>query len=541
MQNDPILTPIFIYAGFGGTAFTIGATAVTYASILSSATLLAASVAVGFATQPGRPAASPPPAAGHQPVKQAIPARVGGYGVNRIGGVYMLYEASETDSFDVIALVSGRISGFLGFYLNDDAVNVTAEADTSVSPGVGTVYTVQTGGDGRYRTGVVRFYTRIGLSQNEAYPQIVANLPTLWTSDHRGDAITSMAMICSGVETEEHMNVYPNNLPKPSAVLNMYPIWDPRDPAQDPNNAATWASKSNPILHLIDYLTHPDHGMGLPRDRLIMPRIGALNEVAYKCDELVLKANGSYEPRYQCATWFNFDTDPAEVLSDILASCDGWMSLDGDGGLVVEVGAYVDDLGPPITEKHILGVSLDYGQPDEESINELTVAYTSPVHDYTTVAATPWRDETSIRLRGKTRSQPFSPKAVQSNSQARRLAKRFMARVNSPLRGTLTTTLFGLTKQGKRWIAIKYPFIAELADARVEVRRMQVDFMAGQCTFEWVLVFPDLIDAWNPAQEESVAPIRPPRLVEGGVTPFSNSLDFSKMQNSQYISLLEDI
>ncbi|MGB6079086.1 MAG: hypothetical protein WBF99_06455 [Xanthobacteraceae bacterium] len=543
-------------------------------TLIGSAILGAVLIGVSLALRPSLPK----PGDGAQATQQNIPPCQYGYGRARISGPYMFYDVSNGVSFDVVALVLGKIAGFVKFYLHDD----------EVVPG-GDGYIVSTPGftDGRYGSGNVQILTRRGLPIETAYVEVIGNFGGTWTADHRGDGTASLMLRCKGVKDKDFQKFYPNQLPNPSAVLDFPAVWDPRDPAQEPNwdprdpaqqdaagrwdnypdhDGATTYGKGarviadgvlyisrvdantapvsneekwiyawkNPVLQLINFLIDPVHGMGYPLSR-ILPVAATWMVEANLCDELVAKKDGSFEPRYTSNGWFTFETDPAEVLGAILATCDGWLTPDGDGNLSLTVGVYRPPTGPALAERHIVAMAPDFGATDEESCNELTIKFTSPLHKYREVAGQAWRDEEDISERGKTRSQNLQVSWVHSHPQARRLAKRTFARLNTPARGTMVTTLYGLAVLGRRWVRMQYPAIDGLADVIVEITGATVDFAAAKVSFNWILINPNAIDAWDSATEEGEPPPNPDDPAEDQL-PVPQGLDALMVGNAISVS-----
>jgi hypothetical protein len=83
----------------------------------------------------------------------------------------------------------------------------------------------------------------------------------------------------------------------------------------------------------------------------------------------------------------------------------------------------------------IVSYSLDNGVEDESAVNEIVLTSVSAEHNYTTPECEPWRDEADIAARGRVASTTLE-NHVPSYTQARRLAKRYMARVMAEYRGT---------------------------------------------------------------------------------------------------------
>ncbi|WP_316188330.1 MULTISPECIES: phage tail protein [unclassified Bradyrhizobium] len=511
---------LFILESIGATASItgIGAATVTVAgvsaaTIVGTAAIIGASIGLNYALASSVRPDVPKPEDGSQSIKQAVPPRIKGFGTNRLAGYAMLYEASPTQrpgkAYVVNALHSGVVGAFRGFYLNDDLVNTIGD----ITHGGAAQVAAQ---DDKGKYAAIYLETHLGI-----VPEIPNSLLTvdpqingLWGVNHRGDGVASLTMLCNGISSPQNFtNVYPHNLPSPSAIVDCSPVWDPRDPAQSRSNPATWTVNKNPVLQLIFYLTAEDGGVGLDFDAVIGPNLAAWMGEADLCDQPVARSDGSMEPRYRSDGWYTYDNAPADVIGSILSTCDGWLGEAGDGSLVIVVGVYRPPADPPITADHVLGFSLDYGQADEQLINVLDVTFTDPAQNYVTVPTEPWRDEASISLVGETKSKPLELKWVQSSSQARRLADRAMQRLNPQLTGSFTTTLYGLRYLGRRWVPIQYPFVSGLQNNVVEIQNAEVDLMRGRILWQFSLIATDTIEAYDPATDEGGAPASPPSIV----------------------------
>lgn len=535
---------------------------ISSAEIVGSVLLLGVTIGLQFALQPDLPQQP----AGHQARRQTIPPRVWACGRCRPGASYMLFEVASGVSWDVLAVCGGPIGGYVTFYLQDDVVTIDAAGD-------GRVLTTPGFTDGRYGNGEVRIFTRVGLATETAFANVVAALPSIWTNDHRGDTIASLAMFCGPVGQSEFGRRYPYQLPNLTAALDGPAVWDFRDLAQNPADPATWtayaaydagatyalgaralyqgvvylsavagnignlpaptldpatglplswtpgkwvSSIGNPVLRLVDLLVSPDHGMGLDRTKLIDPVVASLIVEANLCDVLIERKDLDFEPTYVAQGFYNYDTDPAEVIGAVCAAADIWMTTDVNGTLALKVGHY---RAPTITlkERHIIDMDVADGLPDDQIVNEMKLSFTSPVQVYKTVPGQTLDDDDDISLRGVTRSKTLALPWVQVHSQSRRLQKRAMARELAPLRGTMVTKLYGLAALGQRWIGLQYPERPGLEDVVVEVTRAENDWKSGRVTFDWILIDPTTIDAWDAATEEGTQPTDPDSLVPGGL------------------------
>lgn len=524
--------------GIAGLGAAAGTTifGVSAATVVGSAALLGATIGLQYALMPTRPAL-PTPESGSQAVKQAVPPRIRGYGLNRLAGYFMFFEAAgapPATSYDLMAFHSGRIGSVVGFFLHDDVVHTTSD----ISHG-GHATVVGSYADGRYGGGQVTIEVALGGAPQSASSLLTGDpaVSGIWTSQFQGNGIAWAAMKCvlGGTATVPvFTQTYPHQLPALSVVANCSPVWDPRDPAQHQGDESTWLVSFNPVIQLIDYLTRVDGGMGLDYTTVIAPNLVAWMAEADVCDARVPTATGD-EARYASSGWFQFDNKPEDIVGGILSTCDGWLAESGDGTLSITVGVYRAPSDPPLTEKHIFGFALNYGQADEQTVNRLEISFTDPASRYVSVQTDPWRDEDAISLTGTIRSQALDLKWVQSNSQARRLAGRAMQRLNPLMTGSFTTSLYGLRYLGKRWVPIQYPFVSGLQNSVVEIQGAEVDLMAGRIAWNFNLVALDKIESYNPNTDEGGAPFVPPRI------PHGVGFDFAVAGNSQYLALLEDI
>lgn len=488
---------------------------------IGTTAILGASIGLNYALNNTK---VPKPEDGSQAIKQAIPPRIRGYGTNRLAGAYMLYEEINHDSYDVIAFHSGRIGAILGYFLHDDPVTVSG----------GTVQNSYA--DGRYGGGKISIETRLGTASQSAPGFVsVGGVSAVWTTAHRGKGIAWAAMSCGAVaDVPNFTKIYPHNHPELSVIAECSVVWDPRDPAQSRDDESTWLVSHNPMIQAIDLITRQDGGLGQDYETVIAPKLAQWITEADLCDATVQNAEGVDEARYRSSGWFQFDNRPEDVLNNLLATCDGWLAESGDGTLSPVVGVYRVPIIPPLTEKHIFGFSLNYGQPDEQLVNQLEISFTDPASNYVSVQTQPWRDESSISEVGL-KSQPLDLKWVQSNSQARRLAARAMQRLNPKMTGSFVTSLYGLRYLGRRWVPLQYPFVSGLQDCVIEVQGAEVDLLAGRINWTFIRISPETIEAYYPPTDDGPPVVVPPRV------PHFVSLDFSIAINSGYVALLEDI
>jgi len=484
---------------------TIGGFAVTAAtaSIVGTAAFLAITVGLQFLLGQPSGAELPKGQDGSQALRQPIPPRLYAYGRCRIGGYYMLHEVRNGEFAGVIALITGRTCAYIQFYLHDDLANVMSNGVVTGAVGA----TDERYAAPSYMSYAIVFRVRYGMVPETAHEMITARMPDIWNSAHRGDGISSIAMVCAVPKAEEFSKVYPQQLPNLSVVADWLPVYDPRNPNQDRLNDNTLGPSYNPVLQLIDFVTSKSHGLGFDYDTCIAPVLADLMNEAGLCDQMVEKADGSFERRYQSSGFWTSQNEPASVTDALMSSCDGWFGFNGDGTLTVFVGVY----RPPqvtITQDNIYSFEVSAGVEDENAVNVLEWTFTDPDNKYRDAPGLAWRDDADILERGTTRSQTIPLTWVQSHSQGRRLAKRKFARLNPIYRGTITTDLFGIAALRERWIRIQDDRHPWLSDTVVEISKVTIDVERHSLTFEWASINPNEIDAWDASAEEGYQPSR---------------------------------
>lgn len=452
-------------------------------------------------------------------IKSPTPPRTSAYGVRRLYGAQMLFDtASNGSSVDVWAFHDGRANAIRAVYLNDDRVFIGAEGIVAALP------------DGTYKEQAVRAGYNLGLDTETAHSWIVTRMPGIWTEQHRGDGIVSGWLLKAAVKSKDYLETFPQGDNVTMSLVGEWQLcFDPRNPAHDPNDRNSWTWTENAALHLLHYLIVR---RGVDYEARIRPVLAYWIAAANHCDEAVPLAAGGTEPRYRGCVAYDHDKLPGEIISELLACFDGWTALDENGCHLVYSGRVYEPsvvIGP----EQIIAYSLQSFVEDEDTLNELIVRYVSSEHDWATVDCQPWRDDADISARGKVNSDGFAPQ-VPSHTQARRLAKRAMARRNAPHRGRVTTNIAGRVIIGQRYIRLT---IAEagavLFSGVAEIISAERDYDTGGVIFDWIAADPNM-DAWNPATEDGepapvgnrvpVAPLDAPS-VSSAVAIFSGATD----------------
>lgn len=510
-RADPVtaaLTSALILAGVGPE------TAAIIAAVVVQVTIAAVSIGVMYLLTP-RPKL-PDPADGSVPVQEPIPAIIYAVGTCRVAGKLVLVEAKRGILFQVAALKHGPCVEMLRFWVHDDEVVLEAGLEDPRQLVVADTFTDGRYHDYGYSSAAFQPRLRVWLHDGRPVPASTApeDNPAAWmidwsdgmlTTDFRPDGICAIGWGAWPVSEKHQIATYPNGRPVMSVAARWQAVWDPRDPAQDPEDETSWAYSANPALIRIWYECWCPHGEQKSYAEAVMPRIDLWMAQADACDELIAQRAGGTAPRYECHLWWDAETDRASVRASIMASCDGWDCEFGDGSMIMIVGKYIEPT-ITLTDDDIVGYSIDDDENDSDYINHLAIQYTSPDQEYGAVSAEPWRDDASIVENGL-KSQSVDLWQVQNCSQARRLGKRIVDRSTATIRGTLIFRLSALRAIGHRWVRVRSSRVPRLADVVVETGEQKTSLMGLTRTLGIRSVNPNGIDAWDVELEGTPPPV----------------------------------
>lgn len=474
--------------GLGGGTFAAAGVAATVANALvAGVTIAGASTALNLAGSvfSGRPAGRADTTESGR--KSPIPARTRAYGALRLYGDWLLFgNKSDGTPIDVWGFHDGQANTVSQIYLNDDKVTRSGT-------------TVNAMADGRYRDARVKCGYTLGLPTETAFPDVVAELPGIWTPDHRGDGIVTGFLIKYLTKADKFLETYPNGDDIQMSLAGEWSlVFDFRDDAQDAYDSSTWQYRDNPVLA---FLHREMTQSGVDFDSQILPQIDKWTAAADDCDSAVALAAGGTEPRYRLALAYKAPETPAAVRLAILNTFDGWYCENERGELIIYSGRlYTPTVS--ITPDKIASYSIQRHVAAEDAVNEVLITYVSAEHEYATVDAASWRDQAAIEASGREPVTVGLDAQIPSPTQGRRLAKRKMIRANAPARGSIVTTFGGRSVLGERFINLRIEEAgAVFFDGRAEiVGSPERDMQTGGVRFDWIAV-DAAMDAWDPAEE----------------------------------------
>lgn len=415
-------------------------------------------------------------------INQSTGPRIRGYGRALLGGTRAFWDSRDGVLFQIVMAHHGEITAFDQFYVGD--LNVARDGSGYVNAAP--------------FNGLVLIQTAFGAEDQAAYPGMTALWPGLWTSDHRLRGIASWFVRFYSPSPDQFQVVFPDGYNTPvTCVCSLSKIYDPREVGQSYEDKSTWEWSDNASLCIMDYLTHVD-GYNRSIDDIDIDSFAAFADV---CDELVPLAAGGTQKRYRLWGIYSLTDDPQDVLRKMQATCDAEFYQTAEGKIAIRGGKW-DAPTVTITEADILGHSMEQGNNRFAAFNELKILYTSALHKFQTMEATPWNNLEDQAERGVLSSQ-LDLDMVPSGPQARRLAKIHIAKSNPEWKGTIAANLSALNALGERTVRIVLPelgiddafFVAGFS-IRPDLTGVEISVMSiSEASYTWDAATEELEDA----------------------------------------------
>ncbi len=440
----------------------------------------------------------PKPEDGSYNLKQNVPAISFALGRVKKGGDYVFLEQSGGVAHHITCFVAHRINRFVSHYLHDD--KVTLDVDGGVISGT------------TYFNGTrnVRIVTRIGAAASNAYAQVVAAFPTIWTNDHRGDGLATIWMRVNTVSQKNHLTVFPNSMPEHSAVIEGALLFDPRKANQHiPDQPQTWSYSENLALMRLWHLTHPVGGKLTLDDMYLPDWINAANV----SDEGVINRAGGIEPRYHGGFWFRANNEVTEVGRIIDQAAELVVFERPDGLVGVHPGHFVE---PTIrlTRDDIISVNFDANERDSSTVLAVRGRYVDTTADYVTqdaaIYGNPYQADDDSE-----RTKTVDNAALQRHNHCQRLQKIALIRANAPRVSVLAHYEASEDVPYHRYVRVHLPpkmeeAIVEItATPKVSLRNLTVEFSG--------IVVPSTLYSFVAAVEEGAPPATVDKIDPSGV------------------------
>lgn len=231
-------------------------------------------------------------------------------GRDLVGGIFTFMGTSGTTNEFlelVITMTGHEIDAFEEIWFDDKQITFDGSGNATSAPYVG----------------FAKIEYKLGAAGEAAFPNLVASLPSLWTSAHKQEGCASIHL-----QLKYDSTVFSGGIPNVRAKIRGAKMYDPRSPLAAP----AWSDNSALIARW--YLAQ-SFGLACSDAEIDDALVIAAANI---CDETVATAS-STESRYRCDGTFDMSERPGDVLKDLITSMSGRCVWSG-GKWSVYAGAY---------------------------------------------------------------------------------------------------------------------------------------------------------------------------------------------------------
>jgi len=409
----------------------------------------------------------------------------------RIGGLRAFGNTAGIDRYRLTLHSATPLVAIEEYYLGSRPVTVESDGNVSSPP------YAKPGGSW------VTWKTKSGEGTHDAWEDLIAAFPTLWTADHKalGIAQSLLKYTSPGIATAKFGKLYQGGEP-PAEILGRFGrVYDPRETECDPDDPLTWIWSMNGVLCAARIM------LSYPNVSVSSFDWNFIAEEADKADTLVATLTGT-EPRSQCSGIWLSEDKRGDTMQEVLRSI-GAEIVQSEAGLI-RVRLIDDEPEAEIeyTTRHLIDWSWKSGPDAAERPNVCRVRYYSPERNYELaeidLSDTPWaRVESEIDRYGEKPMDidlPFCPSA----SQAQRIARRefLLARGDH---GSAILNMAGMAAWGRSYVAFHLDDLEETLVTKIAPPRC--DDSSGSVDIPFIVWPQELIDEpWDPATMEAPAP-----------------------------------
>lgn len=292
------------------------------------------------------------------------------YGKARVGGVLTFVNSrppSTKTHLDLVFTIAGhKVTGIDRLWLDTDEVIFGGTPDPRWNVSfLGADGSVPWGDDINLPKNKVFMSSSLGDPDQEANSDLVGQVPTKWTADHRQRNCAHAYIILVW-----NSSIFPEGLPDVQFEVRGKPILDTR--------TSTTGYSNNAALVIADFLTDTKIGLGISWSQIDTT---ALNTAANICDENVTLADGSTEKRYTINGAFESTEDKSSVLEQMIAAMAGSVSFVG-GKWKIRAGAYTSPVLTLTDDDWITPLRVQAKAPRNESFNAVRGTYVASDKNY---------------------------------------------------------------------------------------------------------------------------------------------------------------
>lgn len=337
-------------------------------------------------------------------------------------------------------------------------------------------------------------------------PFVEGTADHLWktTDAWRGRTIIWMRLKAGG--DGERRERWPSTPPLVEVQGKWSLVCDPRDPAHDQDDPATWEWSENHALCVRD---------ALMQNPIRQYRAGQIHnsfdgDGPDACDQIVALKSGGSEARYVCAgtvVWSEGEIED-QLNPMMISGAADFIRVGGKLGYAA--GVY---RAPTETLTYLLGDGFEFPDmmPGSQLVNQLRVTYLSPARGYETAELLTWDIPGALAQDGgvpamKTLDLPFCPSATQG-MRVRSIAGGRLRRQESIQGGTLPPEAFDLV--GGSTVNVTLPAPYDALDGVYEIGSINPGMdpigESGEVAMRmpaYLVKHSAAIYAWNPATDE---------------------------------------
>lgn len=340
--------------------------------------------------------------------------------------------------------------------------------------------------------------TAVGDGTEQAWPDLIADFPDLWTTEHRAQGIaqTLLRVTNPGVGSDKFAKILNAGLQELKIRARMGAFYDPRDGSEK------WSI--NGVLHCLYYWREMP---GLTDDDIDLEGIAA---VASQGEVLVPTLTGAAARCLLSGGWQGPLT--MDIIDEMLESA-GLEIIMGDSSKYT-LSFVEDNPVPEITylARHLISIDLKSGPDSGQRYNICKLEYFSPERRYEVseidLSNAAWASVPDEIASYGEQELRLVLKFCCDASQAQRIARRIFHMSRADF-GTIITNFSGIAAWGMRTAMIEFPDVGEDGTSVFKecvIDSVRVDDGAGTCEIPYQII-PDILKTpWNPATDEQPAP-----------------------------------
>lgn len=446
--RDGLADPISAVIGFQaltGSAWLFQSAAAVYA--FTTATSIALAVGISFASQAlmgkqggrGRSQGNAPEV--RYSTRQSIPHKREAFGRVHCGGALFFEETSSPFLVQGFLVHDGEIDGVEEIYIGTNKVSFAGGIvpNTILTPSL-------IEGQPDYASHL-RVCVRLGADDQEHDPLLRDRFGSERIPDtyrQRGVATVVLEYRHPGNDFDAFQALWGNGRqPNPLFVIRSRRIYDPRDPTQRVDDAATWKYSNNATLCQTHYVWS-DRGGRVSADKIDWEKVKAAADYD---DTPMGTLDGVALKKHTCDGMYALNQSPVDVIGDLLTANRG--TYVQEGGKVWPQSSAPKKRVLTITDDMLVGgLQFQPFKARRELVNIVEPRFVAEEISYETVAGPEWRDEALIAAHGEPHRATINLPFTLDHRRCQRLGK-----------------LFGLSAQQEASLGIQVDLIA-LAEAK---------------------------------------------------------------------------